>query len=89
MIQVALFGAGRIGRIHAGNLVRQPGVRLKYVVDVHAGAAAEVAAFVDRPAPSAIEATRPAARSSSNSYSGSNRNTPLAEAAGIYSSGQR
>lgn len=52
-------------------------------------AAAEVAAFVDRPAPSAIEATRPAARSSSNSYSGSNRNTPLAEAAGIYSSGQR
>ena len=51
--------------------------------------AAEVAAFVDRPAPSAIEATRPAARSSSSSYSGSNRNTPLAEAAGIYSSGQR
>ena len=50
---------------------------------------AEVAAFVDRPAPSAIEATRPAARSSSNSHSGSNRNTPLAEAAGIYSSGQR
>ncbi len=45
MIQVALFGAGRIGRIHAGNLVRQPGVRLKYVVDVHAGAAAEVAAL--------------------------------------------
>ena len=42
MIQVALFGAGRIGRIHAGNLVRQPGVRLKYVVDVHAGAAAEL-----------------------------------------------
>lgn len=51
--------------------------------------AAEVAAFIDRPAPSAIDATRPAARSSSNSYSGSNRNTPLAEAAGIYSSGQR
>ena len=45
MIQVALFGAGRIGRIHAGNLVRQSGVRLKYVVDVHAGAAAEVAAL--------------------------------------------
>jgi myo-inositol 2-dehydrogenase/D-chiro-inositol 1-dehydrogenase len=44
MIEVALFGAGRIGRIHAGNLVRQPGVRLKYVVDVDAAAAAEVAA---------------------------------------------
>ncbi|MDU0519633.1 hypothetical protein Q8W79_07095 [Pseudomonas aeruginosa] len=52
-------------------------------------AAEEVAAFVDRPVPSAIEITRPAARPSSNSYSGSNRNTPLAEAAGIYSSGQR
>jgi myo-inositol 2-dehydrogenase/D-chiro-inositol 1-dehydrogenase len=35
MIEVALFGAGRIGKIHAGNLVRQPGVRLKYVSDVH------------------------------------------------------
>lgn len=50
---------------------------------------AEVAAFVDLPAPSVIEATNPAAKSSSNSYSGSNRNTQLAEAAGIYSSGQR
>lgn len=51
--------------------------------------AVEVAAFIDRPAASAIEATRPAARSSGNSYSGSNRNTPLADAAGFYSSGQR
>ncbi len=51
--------------------------------------AAEVAAFVDRSAPSAVEAIRPAARPSSSSYSGSNRSTPLAEAAGIYSSGQR
>jgi myo-inositol 2-dehydrogenase / D-chiro-inositol 1-dehydrogenase len=34
MIDVALFGAGRIGSIHAGNIVRQPGVTLKYVVDV-------------------------------------------------------
>src|SRR5882757_4271121 len=33
MIDVALFGAGRIGQIHAGNLVRQPDVRLKYVID--------------------------------------------------------
>ena len=44
MTDVALFGAGRIGKIHAGNLVRQPGVRLKYVVDVNATAAAELAA---------------------------------------------
>ena len=28
-IDVAVFGAGRIGRIHAGNLARHPGARLK------------------------------------------------------------
>ena len=44
MIDVAIFGAGRIGRIHAGNLVRQPGVHLKYVVDPDAGAATALAA---------------------------------------------
>jgi myo-inositol 2-dehydrogenase/D-chiro-inositol 1-dehydrogenase len=43
MIDVALFGAGRIGSIHAGNIARQPGVRLKYVVDVDAAAAAKLA----------------------------------------------
>jgi len=43
MIDVALFGAGRIGTIHAGNVVRQPGARLKYVVDVDAAAAARLA----------------------------------------------
>lgn len=42
-MEVALFGAGRIGRIHAGNLVRQPGVTLRYVVDVDAGAASALA----------------------------------------------
>lgn len=44
MTDVALFGAGRIGKIHAGNLAAQPGVKLKYVVDVNAGAATELAA---------------------------------------------
>src|SRR5579863_5453187 len=44
MMEVAVFGAGRIGKIHAGNLVRQPGVRLKYVSDVNAQAAQELAA---------------------------------------------
>jgi myo-inositol 2-dehydrogenase / D-chiro-inositol 1-dehydrogenase len=34
MIDIALFGAGRIGTIHAGNIARQPGITLKYVVDV-------------------------------------------------------
>ena len=43
MIEVALFGAGRIGRIHAANLARQSGARLRYVVDVAKAAAAEVA----------------------------------------------
>jgi myo-inositol 2-dehydrogenase/D-chiro-inositol 1-dehydrogenase len=44
MIEVALFGAGRIGQIHAGNLSRLPGVKLKYIVDVNRTAAVEVAA---------------------------------------------
>jgi myo-inositol 2-dehydrogenase/D-chiro-inositol 1-dehydrogenase len=44
MTDVALFGAGRIGKIHAGNIVRQPGAKLKYVVDVNAAAASELAA---------------------------------------------
>jgi predicted dehydrogenase len=39
-IDVAVFGAGRIGKIHAANLAKQPGVRLKYVVDVNKEAAA-------------------------------------------------
>ena len=43
MIEVALFGAGRIGAIHAANLARQPGVRLKYVADVNRAAAVELA----------------------------------------------
>ena len=43
MIEVALFGAGRIGKIHAGNLAAQPGVWLRYVVDVSGPAAAELA----------------------------------------------
>jgi len=38
-MDVALFGAGRIGKIHAGNLVRQTGVKLKCVVDPDRAAA--------------------------------------------------
>jgi myo-inositol 2-dehydrogenase/D-chiro-inositol 1-dehydrogenase len=44
MIEVALIGAGRIGKIHGGNLARQPGVRLRYVCDAVAPAAEELAA---------------------------------------------
>lgn len=43
MKNVALFGAGRIGRIHAANLAALPGVQLKYVCDPMSAAAAEVA----------------------------------------------
>lgn len=43
MTNVAIFGAGRIGRIHAANLAALPGVKLKYVCDPVAAAALEVA----------------------------------------------
>lgn len=43
-IGVAMFGAGRIGTIHAGNLARHPHAKLRYVVDVHAPAAQALAA---------------------------------------------
>jgi myo-inositol 2-dehydrogenase/D-chiro-inositol 1-dehydrogenase len=43
MIDVALFGAGRIGSIHAGNLGKVAGARLKYVVDPVASAAQTLA----------------------------------------------
>jgi len=44
MTEVALFGAGRIGKIHAGNVARQTGVKLRYVIDVDAAAAGALAA---------------------------------------------
>jgi myo-inositol 2-dehydrogenase/D-chiro-inositol 1-dehydrogenase len=44
MIDVALFGAGRIGTIHAGNVARDAGARLRYVVDPNAAAAQALAA---------------------------------------------
>lgn len=43
MKKVAIFGAGRIGRIHASNLAALPGVQLVYVCDPVAAAAAELA----------------------------------------------
>jgi myo-inositol 2-dehydrogenase/D-chiro-inositol 1-dehydrogenase len=44
MVDIALIGAGRIGKIHGGNLARQPGMRLKYVCDAVPQAASELAA---------------------------------------------
>ena len=46
MKNVAVFGAGRIGRIHAGNVAALPGVSLKYVCDPVAASAAELAAHL-------------------------------------------
>lgn len=40
---LALFGAGRIGAIHAANIARDPTAVLKYVVDVDPQAAARLA----------------------------------------------
>ena len=43
MKNVAVFGAGRIGRIHTSNLASLPGVQLKYVSDPMAQYAGELA----------------------------------------------
>src|SRR5918996_2798819 len=43
MVKFAVFGCGRIGRMHALNLVRHPRVELAYVYDVAADAAAATA----------------------------------------------
>jgi myo-inositol 2-dehydrogenase / D-chiro-inositol 1-dehydrogenase len=40
---VAVFGAGRIGRIHAGNLAALPGVSLKFICDPAAESASQLA----------------------------------------------
>jgi myo-inositol 2-dehydrogenase/D-chiro-inositol 1-dehydrogenase len=44
MLELAQFGAGRIGQIHASNIAAMKDVRLRYVVDVNAGAAQKLAA---------------------------------------------
>ena len=43
MKNVAVFGAGRIGSIHASNLAALPGVKLKYVCDAMPAAAGDLA----------------------------------------------
>ncbi len=45
MLEFAVFGAGRIGSIHSGNIARRSDARLKYIVDVNAAAAAKLAAM--------------------------------------------
>ncbi len=55
MIGFALFGAGRIGRMHAANLAANPRARLVVVYDVHAPAAEEVAAAHGASAVASVE----------------------------------
>lgn len=43
MFNVAIFGAGRIGQIHARNAAAQPELTLKYIVDPNTAAAAALA----------------------------------------------
>jgi myo-inositol 2-dehydrogenase/D-chiro-inositol 1-dehydrogenase len=43
MHQIALLGAGRIGRIHAANAVAHPGLTLGHIIDPDAGAAQDLA----------------------------------------------
>jgi myo-inositol 2-dehydrogenase / D-chiro-inositol 1-dehydrogenase len=43
MINAAVFGAGRIGKVHTHNIASLPGVALHYVVDVNPVAASELA----------------------------------------------
>jgi myo-inositol 2-dehydrogenase/D-chiro-inositol 1-dehydrogenase len=47
MIGISIFGAGRIGQIHATNLHRHPGARIRHVVDVAESAAKDLAARCD------------------------------------------
>ena len=43
MLRFALFGAGRIGRMHADNLAANSNAELVYVYDIHQPAARETA----------------------------------------------
>lgn len=43
MIEICLFGAGRIGAIHAANVAAHPGANLRYVVDVNPDSAGTLA----------------------------------------------
>jgi len=47
MLQFAQFGAGRIGSIHAANLMANGGTSLRYVIDVNEAAARELAGKYD------------------------------------------
>jgi myo-inositol 2-dehydrogenase/D-chiro-inositol 1-dehydrogenase len=43
MFNICQIGAGRIGKIHAANVVQHPDARLKYIIDTHAPSAESLA----------------------------------------------
>ena len=47
MINLCLFGAGRIGAVHAANVARNNEVNIRYVVDAYEPAAKKMAALYD------------------------------------------
>src|SRR4249919_2590227 len=55
MINAAVFGAGRIGKVHTHNIANLPGVALRYVVDVNPVAASDLAGMYGAK-PATIEA---------------------------------
>ena len=56
MIQIAVIGAGRIGRIHAGNIAAHPGARLAGIADAVPEAASQLAAALGVPVLTADQA---------------------------------
>lgn len=56
MTGIAVLGTGRIGRMHAENIAAHPRARLAGVYDIHAPAAAEVAAHLGVPQFDSVEA---------------------------------
>ena len=55
MLQFAVCGAGRIGRIHAANLSRHPKASVEWVLDVQSEAAGSLAALVGARAGSSLK----------------------------------
>jgi myo-inositol 2-dehydrogenase/D-chiro-inositol 1-dehydrogenase len=58
MLDIAVLGAGRIGRIHAGNIAAHPGARLVGIADTVPEAAGELAASLNTRTLSFAEALR-------------------------------
>jgi myo-inositol 2-dehydrogenase/D-chiro-inositol 1-dehydrogenase len=58
MLDIAVLGAGRIGRIHAGNIAAHPGARLVGIADPDDVAATQLAAALDVRRISVTEAMR-------------------------------